>query len=103
MKVFKTVAIVGGITAAVVVGAFLLGFVVQALWNWLFPEIFGLPKITYWQALGLFILARFLLSGGPRVQYRRDRKRESFRDKVRERFPPTPPSGEDAQEKPATA
>lgn len=26
------------------------------LWNWLMPIIFGLVKITFWQALGLNIL-----------------------------------------------
>jgi hypothetical protein len=25
----------------------------QLLWNWLMPTIFGLCKITFWQALGL--------------------------------------------------
>jgi hypothetical protein len=35
------------------------------LWNWLVPAIFGLPAITYLQALGLMVLARILLSGLP--------------------------------------
>jgi ABC-type multidrug transport system fused ATPase/permease subunit len=35
------------------------------LWNWLIPAIFGLPSITYLQALGLMVLARILLSGFP--------------------------------------
>ncbi|MDR1105370.1 MAG: hypothetical protein LBL44_03340 [Treponema sp.] len=33
------------------------------LWNWLFPAIFGLPKISYLQAAGLFALTRVLFSG----------------------------------------
>lgn len=42
--------------------AFLLaaGGVVMLLWNWLIPEIFGLRTITYFQALGLFLLGRIL-------------------------------------------
>ena len=27
------------------------------LWNWLIPDLFGLPIITYWQALGLMVLS----------------------------------------------
>lgn len=34
--------------------------VVMLLWNALFPVIFGIVKITYWQALGILILARIL-------------------------------------------
>ncbi|MBK9636122.1 MAG: hypothetical protein IPO64_17030 [Bacteroidetes bacterium] len=30
-------------------------------WNWLIPVIFGLKAITYFQALGLFLLSRILL------------------------------------------
>lgn len=40
-----------------------LGGVVMLLWNLLMPAIFGLTAITFWQALGLFILARILLGG----------------------------------------
>lgn len=31
------------------------------LWNWLMPDIFNLPQITFWQALGLNLLSSFLL------------------------------------------
>lgn len=37
--------------------------VVMLLWNWLMPVIFSLPSIGFWQAGGLFILARLLLGG----------------------------------------
>lgn len=40
--------------------AFLLGWVVFLLWNWLVPALFGGPAITYWQAYGLLILSRLL-------------------------------------------
>lgn len=43
--------------------AILLGFVLMWLWNGLMPELFGLPFISYWQAVGLFILAKILLGG----------------------------------------
>jgi len=40
-----------------------IGFVVMSLWNWLMPMIFDLPKITYWQGIGLLILAKILFGG----------------------------------------
>ena len=43
--------------------AILFGFVLMWLWNWLMPEIFGLPKLTYWKAVGLFILSKLLIGG----------------------------------------
>jgi len=45
-----------GITAL----AFLLGLGLMLLWNWLMPAVFGLPEVTYWQALGLLVLSHIL-------------------------------------------
>ncbi|MDR3235851.1 MAG: hypothetical protein LBT48_03890 [Prevotellaceae bacterium] len=36
---------------------------VMWLWNVLIPDIFGLTPISFWQALGLLILARLFFSG----------------------------------------
>ncbi|MFT5859171.1 MAG: hypothetical protein ACI865_001269 [Flavobacteriaceae bacterium] len=55
MIVFGIVAITGL--------AILFGFVVMWLWNWLMPELFDLPKVTYWQAVGLVILLKILIGG----------------------------------------
>lgn len=41
----------------------IVGFVVMSLWNWLLPPLVGLHPVTFWQALGLFVLARILLGG----------------------------------------
>lgn len=50
--------------AIVITGlAILFGFVIMWLWNWLMPEIFGLPTLTFWQSAGLFILLKILLGG----------------------------------------
>jgi hypothetical protein len=38
----------------------ILGFPLMWLWNWLMPDIFSLPEITFWQALGLNALATIL-------------------------------------------
>jgi Ca2+/H+ antiporter, TMEM165/GDT1 family len=43
------------------------GLVTMGLWNLLVPAILHLPPISYWQALGLFLLSRVLfgrLGGG---------------------------------------
>ena len=37
--------------------------IIMFLWNWLIPDIFGLATISFWQALGLFILSRILFGG----------------------------------------
>lgn len=39
----------------------LTGSLVMWLWNWLLPEIFGLPTLNFWQAVGLLALCRLLV------------------------------------------
>ncbi len=56
VKVFKIVAL-----AALYVGVF--GTLIVVLWNWLMPNLFGLPMINFTQALGLFALCRILTGG----------------------------------------
>ena len=53
--------IVGVITAAAL--AFVFGYFVMLLWNWLMPELFGLTTITFWQAFGVTLLARLIFGG----------------------------------------
>lgn len=56
------------VVLGIVVGApaLIAGFVLvtMALWNWLMPVIFGLPRIGFWQSLGILVLAQFLFKGG---------------------------------------
>lgn len=33
------------------------------LWNWLMPELFGLPSVSFWQAAGLLVLCKILFGG----------------------------------------
>ncbi len=54
--------VIAGIAFAVLL-ALLFGFVVQYVWNWLVPDLFGLKTITYLQAFALIILARLLIGG----------------------------------------
>lgn len=53
-KVFATIMMVA-------LCAFLLGLTTMMLWNWLIPEIFAGPVITFWQSLGLLLLAKLLV------------------------------------------
>jgi hypothetical protein len=55
--------VLGGLIIAALF-AFLFGWLVMLLWNWLMPAIFGLPSITYWQGWGLVLLSHILLKGG---------------------------------------
>jgi hypothetical protein len=41
----------------------LLGYVTMMLWNWLVPALFAGPVITFWQALGLWVLSKILFGG----------------------------------------
>jgi hypothetical protein len=57
------VKILSGLLIAVaVLGllALILGLPLMLLWNWLMPIIFLLPKITFWQAVGLTFLTGIL-------------------------------------------
>lgn len=47
----------------VLAAIFLVGWVTMLLWNWLIPELFKGPAITFWQALGLLLLSKILFSG----------------------------------------
>jgi hypothetical protein len=48
---------------AILAWAAILGCVVMSLWNVLLPEIFGLPRISYVQGLGLLALSWILFGG----------------------------------------
>ena len=41
----------------------IFGYVVMSLWNWLMPALFGWHLITYWQALGVLVVSKFLFGG----------------------------------------
>ena len=77
----------------------LAGYVVMLLWNALMPAIFHLGIITFWQALGLFILCKVLFGfgkGGPKggfrggpgpwMKYKMEERYRSMTPEERERF-----------------
>jgi hypothetical protein len=69
-----------------------VGFVVMELWNALIPQIFGLRTLTFWQALGLLLLAKLLFggfhrhSGGRRWRHRMKERWEQMTPEERDRF-----------------
>jgi hypothetical protein len=59
------------VTTAVTVVAVLVSFAIFVLvfrwiWNRTVPAVFGLKEITFWQAVGILILAS-ILTGGHRI------------------------------------
>jgi len=40
----------------------IVALLIMWLWNWLIPDLFGLPIITYWQAMALRILVKLLIA-----------------------------------------
>ncbi len=51
------------ILVILVFGLLVFGFVVEQLWNWLIPGVFGWRPIDFIQALGLLVLCRILFGG----------------------------------------
>ena len=83
--VFAPLAVIG-FAAFIALGA----SIVQHLWNWLLPPLFGFKMITFWQTLGILLLSRILFgswggNGGQRRSRRRD-KWEKMTPEERERL-----------------
>jgi hypothetical protein len=85
------------------------GGIVQLLWNWLLPALFGWRSITFWQALGLLALCRILFGGfglraspgtnvrrriAERWQHMTPEERERLRQGLCGRWGFGPPAGE---------
>jgi hypothetical protein len=90
-----------------------LSFVAERLWNWLMPVVFGLPSITFWQAIGLLVLSKILFGGfraGPgghrfwrrkmmeRWEAMTPEEREQFRQGMSGRCGPLKPAITDQQD-----
>ena len=107
---------------------FIGGTIVQLLWNWLLPPLFGWRALTFWQAIGLTALTRILFGGcgfrgsghsgsgirrriadrmADRVAERWERmtpeERERFRQRIRERCGFDPAANEGKGHEPHSA
>lgn len=48
--------------------AFIAAIIIMPLWNWLMPTLFGLGKITYMQAWGIYFLSDMLFKNSSSTQ-----------------------------------
>lgn len=78
---FKIFGFIGFITVAVIG----VGLLVMLLWNSLMPIIFGLPAITFVQAIGLLILSRILFGGFP-PRGRHHHPRHHWKHRMKEKW-----------------
>jgi len=56
---------------------FVLGQIIMFLWNEILVEVAGVKTLSFWQAIGLFVLARILFGGfhfGPKIAKWKARK-----------------------------
>ncbi len=98
--------IVGVVLAAVF--ALIFGIVVKYLWSVTLSPIFGFTEITYWQAVGIVILARLIFGGfGHRSRHNNDHrtahnkrydKRPSIFNKLHDRFHGWEESGDESNQ-----
>ncbi len=86
------------IPPAIAAGIFLFGVVVMFLWNSILPSVIGVSTITFWQALGILVLAKILFGGFPggkshhkmhhnhsKMMHMSPEEREKFKAEMRER------------------
>ena len=105
-RIAKWIAISIAAVIGITIFIFLGGKVVQLLWNWLMPMLFGLREVTFWQAVGILALSRILFGGfgkgGGGYRSRRwgrdmsSDERERFRQRMRDRCGVGPGSSENA-------
>jgi hypothetical protein len=98
MKALKVLKYVGfGILGFAFIVLVIFG--VQALWNWLIPDLFNGPVLNYWQTAGLFLLSKILLTGvAPGGQDKSSRKECHKRDwkrKYQDKFSKAPEESQD--------
>jgi hypothetical protein len=76
--------------------AFVIGviFGVQALWNWLVPDLFHGPVLNYWQTAGLFLLSKILLTGIAPGSDHKHKDRKDWKKKCEEKYKPADPGVE---------
>ncbi len=58
-------ALFGIIIGVILVVSIIIVFTIPLfyLWNWLMPDLFGLPIITFWEAIGIHFLSGILFGG----------------------------------------
>jgi len=77
-KGYRILTAVMGFTGLGIAVFLLVGYLVMFLWNQALAAVFDIPSITFWQAVGLFVLAKlfFGFGGGGQQDGRHKRRRE---------------------------
>jgi hypothetical protein len=57
----KTIFTFIGVIIAIIILGFILVWPLTYAWNYVMPQIFGLPEITYWQMFALYVLSQSLI------------------------------------------
>lgn len=78
-KALRIPLTVVGIAAAGVVFFLVFGYLVMWLWNHVLAVVFDIPSVTFWQALGLFVLAKLFFGFGGGGQGGERKKRRERR------------------------
>ena len=65
-------------------GIFLFGEIVMLLWNAILPQVTGVRYITYWQAVGILVLAKILFGGYHGIHRRHNM--HDHRNEIREKW-----------------
>lgn len=87
---------------AIVAMFFLVSAIVMGLWNAILPEVIGVKKVNFWQAMGVLLLSKILFGGikGGKEKWRNwknancthsnldfnDEEHEIFKNKLKEHF-----------------
>lgn len=66
---------------AAIIFLLLFGYGFMLLWNWLMPEVFGLPILSYWQAVGVLVMAKLLFGSFEGMNSKKGSKKTHKRHK----------------------
>ena len=81
LKALKIFLVIAGI----ILLGISLGFFIMFLWNATMASIFNLPTISYWEAVGLFFLAKLFFGfGGGSNKSRSNKKKRHSREQSSE-------------------
>ncbi len=69
-----------------VVAVAVFGYFVMGLWNWLVPELFHGPVVTFWQAIGLLVLSHILLRGGSHWRHKGSWHHDRWKHRMEEKL-----------------
>jgi len=62
MRTFRVFKFIGmGILGIAAISLFV--FITMHIWNWLIPQLFHGPIVSYWQTAGLLLLSKIFFSG----------------------------------------